>query len=180
MQFSLRSPRSGYKETSRELQRPKGKNVKALSLRTGQRNLPCLGGLGGRSPFELGTCAFMLKPLCGLLYSSLQLSLILRQRSSESKKDKAGDPTVVKWGQLCLGSYRDPGLTYSGLGIQCCHTFGLGHNCGSNLIPDPGAPYISGRPKMTKKKKKRTNQTPPKKEAKRRLLELNLFFALCT
>ena len=31
---------------------------------------------------------------------------------------------------------------------------GVGHNCGLDLIPDPGTPYAAGQPKKKKKKKK--------------------------
>ena len=34
----------------------------------------------------------------------------------------------------------------------------IGHNCGSDLIPDPGTPYAMGQPKM-KKENKRQDKT---------------------
>ena len=42
---------------------------------------------------------------------------------------------------------------HSGLRIQ--HTCGLGHNCGSDVIPGPGTPYAPGAKKKKKKKKER-------------------------
>lgn len=43
---------------------------------------------------------------------------------------------------------------HSVLGIWRCPSCGLGHDSGSDLIPDPGAPYAFGWPKMVKRKKK--------------------------
>ena len=37
--------------------------------------------------------------------------------------------------------------------IPHCCSCGLGHDCGSFLMPGPGTPYAAGRPKMIKKKK---------------------------
>ena len=39
---------------------------------------------------------------------------------------------------------------HSGLRIQHCHSCGLGRNCGSDLMPGPGAPYAVGWPKKEK------------------------------
>ena len=50
----------------------------------------------------------------------------------------------------------------SGLRIWGCHSFGLGHNCSSDLIPGLGTPYTPGR---LKKKKQKTNPCPPPKLA---------------
>ena len=46
---------------------------------------------------------------------------------------------------------------HSGLRIRCGHNFGLGHNCGSDLLPGPGTPYASGQPKFKKKKGKESD-----------------------
>ena len=60
---------------------------------------------------------------------------------------------MAQWDQWHLGS---TGLQvqslalHSGLRIQYCCSCGLGGNCGSDLIPDPGAPYASGWPKKEK------------------------------
>ena len=40
---------------------------------------------------------------------------------------------------------------YSGLRIWCCCSFGLGCDCGLDLIPGPGVPYAVGQPKKKKK-----------------------------
>ena len=70
----------------------------------------------------------------------------------------SGAPAAVQWHQQHLGS---PGmqvqfLAYcSGLRIWCCRSCGLGHNCGSDLIPGWGTLYAGGWPKMKKKKKKK-------------------------
>ena len=42
---------------------------------------------------------------------------------------------------------------YSGLGIQYCHSCGIGCNCGLHLIPGLGIPYASGRPKKQRRKR---------------------------
>ena len=39
--------------------------------------------------------------------------------------------------------------------IQHCYSFGIGHNCSSDLIPGPGTPYAEGQ---AKKKKKETQE----------------------
>ena len=31
--------------------------------------------------------------------------------------------------------------------VRCCHSFGLGLNCSSDLIPGPGTPYATGAAK---------------------------------
>ena len=41
---------------------------------------------------------------------------------------------------------------HSGLRIGCCCSWGLGCNCGLDLIPGLGSPYAAGRPKKKKKK----------------------------
>ena len=49
-------------------------------------------------------------------------------------------------------------VEHRGLKIQCCHSCGLGLNCGSDLIPGPGVSYAVGRSKMKKTKKKKQPQ----------------------
>ena len=62
---------------------------------------------------------------------------------------------MAQWDQWCLGSGWDAGLLPAqrgGWGIRGCRRCSLGRDCGSDLIPDLGAPYASGRPKNDKKK----------------------------
>ena len=49
---------------------------------------------------------------------------------------------------------RFPSLAWhSGLGIRhCCSCEITGHNCGLDLIPGPGTPYATGKPKKKKKR----------------------------
>ena len=52
----------------------------------------------------------------------------------------------------------DAGLIHPGhneLRIRCCCSFGVGHNCGSDLTPGLGTPYATGRPRKEKEKKKK-------------------------
>ena len=66
-----------------------------------------------------------------------------------------GVPTVVQWDQQHLWS---PGMKvgalaqHSQLRIWHCHSFSLGQNCGSDLIPGLRTPYATGWPKKKKKK----------------------------
>ena len=56
-----------------------------------------------------------------------------------------------KWNQQGLGSAGTQVrflARHSGLRIQCCHSFGLGHNCSSDLIPGLGTPHVTGQPKI--------------------------------
>ena len=61
----------------------------------------------------------------------------------------------------CLGSsgtrVQSP-ARQSRLRIQHCHSFGLGHDCGLDLIPDLGTSYAAGWPKMKKRKKERERE----------------------
>ena len=69
---------------------------------------------------------------------------------------RLGVPAVVQWNWQCLGSTRiqvPSPARHSGLRILHCLSCGLGHNCGSDLIPDPGTLYALGWPKRKKKKR---------------------------
>ena len=46
----------------------------------------------------------------------------------------------------------DPQPGTVGLRIPSCRSCGIGHNCGLDLIPSPGTPYVRGQPKKKKKK----------------------------
>ena len=65
-------------------------------------------------------------------------------------------PTVVQWDQWHLGSsgmqVGSPAW-HSGLGIQCCHSCGLGHNCSSDMNTGLRTPYAVGQPKKKERKK---------------------------
>ena len=50
-----------------------------------------------------------------------------------------------------LGCRFDSPACHSGLRIQCCHSFGIGHNSGSDLIPGLGTPHDAGCQKRGKK-----------------------------
>lgn len=52
-----------------------------------------------------------------------------------------------------LGHRFNPQPSTVGLRSQHCCSFGLGQECGSDLIPGSGVPHAAGRPKMKKKKK---------------------------
>ena len=74
----------------------------------------------------------------------------IRQKCFLFKKIFFGVPSVSQWDQQCLGSAGmqvQSLIWHSGLRIQQCHSCGLGHNCGSDLIPDSGPPYASRQPK---------------------------------
>ena len=78
------------------------------------------------------------------------------QRQREKKKLQSF--TVTQWDLQPLGSAKTQVrylARHSGLRIWCCHCYGLGYNCCSDLIPVPRTPYATGRPK---KKKKRTGE----------------------
>ena len=66
-----------------------------------------------------------------------------------------GVPAVAHRGRPHLGStgiqVQSPAWP-SGLGIRHCHSYGLGQDCGLDLIPGPGTPYGLGQPKMGLKK----------------------------
>ena len=66
-----------------------------------------------------------------------------------------GTPTVTQQLLQHLWSTGTPvrsPVLHSGLGIQHCHSYGLGQDCSSDLIPGLGTPYATGQPKMKKKK----------------------------
>ena len=75
-----------------------------------------------------------------------------------SKRTSGGAPAVVQWDWWCLGSketqVQSPGQ-HSGLRTQHYCSSDLGLDCGSDLIPSPGASYATGWPKKKKKKKKK-------------------------
>ena len=74
------------------------------------------------------------------------------------KNVRFGFPAVAQRDLWHLGSdeMQIRSLTgYSGLRIRCCHSLGLGHNWGSDLITGLGIPYAMGWPKKGKKKKKK-------------------------
>ena len=57
-------------------------------------------------------------------------------------------PVVVQWVERYLCSTRSQIRSlaqHSGLRIQCCYSCGIGDNCGSDLIPGLGTPYVVGR-----------------------------------
>ena len=58
-------------------------------------------------------------------------------------------------GALGRGFDTRPG--HSVLRTSCCRSFGLGQDCGWDLIPGLGARYAEGQPKMEGKKKKKKN-----------------------
>ena len=49
-----------------------------------------------------------------------------------------------------LGCRFDPRAWRSGLRIQCCCSYGLGHHCSLDPIPGRGTPYATGQPKNKK------------------------------
>ena len=49
-------------------------------------------------------------------------------------------------GAWLVSQVRSP-AQQSGLRIQHCHTYSIGHDCGSALTPGPGTPYAAGWPK---------------------------------
>ena len=55
---------------------------------------------------------------------------------------------MVQWKQKCHGSagtrVQSPAW-HGGLRIPRCHSFGLGHDHGSDLIPGPGTPCATGQ-----------------------------------
>ena len=67
-----------------------------------------------------------------------------------------GVPTVAPRDQQHLRSpemrVQSP-ARHSGLSIWCCHSFGVGGDCGWGLISGPGTPYTMGWPKTNKQKK---------------------------
>ena len=66
---------------------------------------------------------------------------------------------MAQWDCWCLwssgGQVQYPAL-YSGLRIQHRCSWGIGYNCGSDLIPGPGTAYTEGWPKEKKKKYKKS------------------------
>ena len=48
---------------------------------------------------------------------------------------------------------------HSGLRTHCCHSYDLGQDCSSSVIPGPGTPYVSGQPKKKKQKTKKRQVT---------------------
>ena len=67
---------------------------------------------------------------------------------------------MVQWDLGCLwntGTQVQSPSWHSGLRIQHCCGYGVGHNCGSDLIPVLGTQYATGRPKKKKRKKKKKN-----------------------
>lgn len=113
-----------------------------------------------------------------LNYSVLSLPFVI-QRLSQSEPLQIFDKMMLAhlppsdfWSALrtdksrsfCCGTMRlaaslehwdakDQSLDWQGgLGIQCCHSCGVGHNCGSHLTPDPGSPYAL---RQLKKEKER-------------------------
>ena len=69
---------------------------------------------------------------------------------------------MAQWDQWHLGSaeaqVRSLAL-HSELRIWHCHSCGLGHDCGSDLIPGQGTPYAIRSQKRQKKKKERERET---------------------
>ena len=76
-------------------------------------------------------------------------------RLQECKMEPLGQPLTNKAGGVPAVVQQDPHLgsprtqvrspaRHSGLRIQCCHSCGLGCNCGSDLIPGSGTAYAVG------------------------------------
>lgn len=59
------------------------------------------------------------------------------------------------WPLISAGMQVQSPVRHSGSGIWCCHSFGLGPDCCSDLIPGLGSPYAAGRSKKEQKKKKK-------------------------
>ena len=70
---------------------------------------------------------------------------------------------AMDWHLGSTGTQVQSPARHSGLRIWHCGSSGLGHDCGSDLIPGPGTPYALGRPKMKNKQKQgqRVGEEPP-------------------
>ena len=78
----------------------------------------------------------------------------------------SGVSTVVQQGQQCLCSSRaevQSSAWHSGLRIPCCHHCGIGHSCGSDLIPGPGTSTYHRRAKKKKSEKRDFSQKQEQK-----------------
>ena len=75
------------------------------------------------------------------------------KKKKEKKRGLSRVSAVAQWDRQHLrstGTWVQFLAQHSGLRIQRCQSCGLGHDCGSDLIPGP---HAMGRPKMKKKKK---------------------------
>ena len=61
---------------------------------------------------------------------------------------QTGVPAVAQWGGRCLWN----SVMHRGLRIQHCCSSGLAHECGSDLIPDPGTRCAASQPPKIKNK----------------------------
>ena len=78
-----------------------------------------------------------------------------RKGQSTQKKGTRSSPTVMQWDRRHLGSagMQVQSLArHSRLRIWCCRSCGLNPNYSSDMIPGPGTPCITGRPKKKKKR----------------------------
>ena len=57
------------------------------------------------------------------------------------------------------GCQFDQWLSAVGKKTPCCHSCGVGHNCGSDPMPGPGPPCAAGQPKIGKRKVVRLKST---------------------
>ena len=69
-----------------------------------------------------------------------------------------GVPAVAQRNQRHLwsaGTQVQSPAWQSGLRIPHCHSCGIGHSCGSDLIPGPGTPPAVGWPKKRRRRRKK-------------------------
>ena len=74
------------------------------------------------------------------------------------EKEKYGDPAVAQWVKnlpavawAVVKTQVQSLALHSGLRIWCCHSYGVGHSCGFDSIPDLGT-SISQKEKEKKRK----------------------------
>ena len=95
--------------------------------------------------------------LTSRIIREMQLKTTMRYQN-QIKPTKSGVP-VAPQHLGSIGTLVGSRAQHSGLRIQCCCSGSLGHDCSSDLIPDPGTPYARGWPKKkTEKPKKLQNQ----------------------
>ena len=95
--------------------------------------------------------------LTSRIIREVQLKTTVRYQN-QIKPTKSGVP-VAPQHLGSIGTLVGSRAQHSGLRIQCCCSGSLGHDCSSDLIPDPGTPYARGWPKKkTEKPKKLQNQ----------------------
>ena len=74
---------------------------------------------------------------------------------SSHESHDLGIPTVAQQDQLCLWFAGTQVHSPAQHRLRIQLSYGIGCNCGSDLIPAPGTPYVAGRPKKEKEKKKK-------------------------